>query len=82
MAKLKVCIEDAEIRGCERRANKKGEDYLLVRFEDENGRANELVDKVVDREACYKRGTQGKLVIEVDQGAKYTSIRIVDFLIK
>lgn len=75
---MKATIENAEIRGCERKANKKGEPYLLVHFEDATGQANELVDKDMSREPYYVRGTQGTIHIDIIQ-TKWTTIRIIDF---
>lgn len=75
---MKATIEGAEIRGCERKTNKKGEPYLLVHFEDATGQANELVDKDMSREPYYVRGTQGTIYIDIVQ-TKWTTIRIIDF---
>ena len=75
---MKATIENAEIRGCESKTNKKGEPYLLVRFEDETGQPCELVDKDMERQPYYKRGTQGTIFIDITQ-TKWTTIRIIDF---
>lgn len=77
---MKAKIENINIRGCEPKENKKGEPYLLVRFEDEYGKASELVDKDMSRQPYYKRNTDGTLTIDIELG-RYTSIRIVDFKI-
>lgn len=77
---MKAKIENINIRGCEPKENKKGEPYLLVRFEDEYGKASELVDKDMSRQPYYKRNTDGTLIIDIELG-RYTSIRIVDFKI-
>lgn len=78
---MKAKIENVNIRGCESRENKKGEPYLLVRFEDETGAPVEMVDKDMEREKFYKRNTDGDLTINITTG-KYTNLRIVDFKIK
>lgn len=70
-------IENVNIRGCEAGTNKKGEPYLIVRFEDEAGKAYELIDKDMDRQPYYKRNTDMNLVVDISMG-KYISIRIVD----
>lgn len=75
--RIRAKIENANIRGCEARKNKKDEGYLLVRFEDETGSPMELVDKDMDRQKYYKRNTDMDLFIEIDQG-KFTTIRIID----
>lgn len=77
---MRLAMINAEIRGCEQKTNKKGEDYLVVRVEDETGKAEELCDKDLSRKDFYKRGTQGDLVLDVQVG-KYTTIRIIDFKI-
>lgn len=73
-------IDNANIRGCEVKQNKKGEPYILVRFEDQTGKPCELVDKDMDRQQYYKRDTVGTLTIEITI-TKYTTIRITDFTI-
>ena len=77
---MKATIENINIRGCEPKENKKnGEPYLLVRFEDETGKACELVDKDMERQPFYKRDTDGTLVVDIDIGKQFTTIRITDF---
>lgn len=75
---MKAIIENINIRGCEPKENKNGEPYLLVRFEDETGKAYELVDKDMERQQFYKRNTDGTLTVDISIG-KYTSIRITNF---
>lgn len=76
---LKATIQNVNIRGREERENKKGEPYCLVRFEDETGKANELIDKDMERAKFYNRDTEGDLVISIEKSSKYTNIRIIDF---
>lgn len=75
---MKAIINNINIRGCEPKENKNGEPYLLVRFEDETGKACELVDKDMERQPYYKRNTDGTLTVDISIG-KYTTIRIIDF---
>lgn len=77
---MKATVENVNIRGCEPKENKKGEPYLLVRFEDEYGKPFEIVDKDMDRQSYYKRNTEGDLIIDIDIG-KYTTLRVLDFKI-
>ena len=74
---MKTTIENAEIRGCEQKTNKKGEPYLLVRLEDETGAPCELVDKDMSRQPYYVRGAEGNIYLDITIG-KYTTIRIID----
>lgn len=76
---MKATVTNVNIRGCEPKMNKKDEPYLLVRLEDETGKAYELVDKVMERQSMYKRNAEGTLTIDVDTG-RYTSVRIADFV--
>lgn len=75
---MRAIINNVNIRGCEPKENKNGEPYLLVHFEDETGKACELVDKDMERQPFYKRNTDGTLTIDISIG-KYTTIRIVNF---
>ena len=79
---LKVTVENVNIRGAELRTAKNGNSqYLIVRFEDETGRSQELIDRDLTRQEYYKRDTQGNLIVNVDIG-KYANLAIVDFKIK
>ncbi len=77
---MRVTMINANIRGCERKTNKHGEDYLVVRVEDQTGKPAELIDKGLDREKYYKRDMVGNIELDI-QTTKYTTIRIVDFKI-
>lgn len=76
---MKAVINNAEIRGVERKVNKKGEYYLLVRYEeDETGNSITIVDKELNRQEYYKKGTIMNLYINIDIGKQFTNIRIID----
>lgn len=77
---MKATINNVNIRGCEPKLNKNNQEYLLVRFEDETGKPEELVDKDASRREFYKRDTVGNLTIDIQIG-KWTNIRIIDFKI-
>ena len=74
---MRATIHNANIRGCEAKENAKGEGYLLVRFEDETGAPQSLVDKDMERQRTYRRDQDVDLLIDIDQGRKFTTIRIV-----
>lgn len=76
--KINAVVTNVNIRGCEEKTNKNGEGYLLVRFEDESGRPCELVDKDLSRKRYYKRDENMHLTISIDQGSKFTTIRIIE----
>lgn len=78
---MKAKIENVNIRGHETKTNKNGEPYVIVRFEDETGKAYELVDKDVERADFYKRNTDMDLTVTIDIG-KYTTIRIIDAIVR
>lgn len=75
---MKATIHNACIRGHEVKTNSKGEEYTLVRYEDETGKAETLVDKDMDRAPYYTRDKIMDLFIDIDQGRKFTTIRIID----
>lgn len=75
---MKAMISNALIRGCEIRTNKTGGKYVLVRYEDETGKQETLVDKDLDRAAYYIRDKVMDLYLDIDQGRNYTTIRIID----
>lgn len=66
-----------EIRGVEKRTSKKSDgEYLIVRVEDETGRAYELLDRDVENMSAYKRGVECNLTLDLRLG-KYTNVSIV-----
>lgn len=78
---MRVTMINAEIRGHEIKTNKNNEPYVLVRVEDETGKAEELCDKDTSRAEYYKRGTIGDITLDISIG-KFTTVRIIDFKIK
>lgn len=76
---MKVKIENIEIRGHEVKESKKdGKPYMIVRFEDETGRSHEILDRDMENEAYYKRGTVGNIYAELIMG-KYTNLSVTKF---
>ncbi|OUN59240.1 hypothetical protein [Faecalitalea cylindroides] len=72
-----VETKNLEIRGVEKRTSKKSEEeYLIVRVEDETGRAYELLDRDVENMSIYKRGVECDLTLDLRLG-KYTNVSIV-----
>ena len=75
----RATVLNANIRGVEKRMNKNGGQYLLVRYEEDGtGTPQTLVDKELDREPYYKRDTVMDLTISIDEGRNFTNIRIID----
>ncbi len=76
-------LENINIRGSEIKKNmKNGEPYCIVRFEDEAGRPNDIVDKDEERFEFYKKNLIGDMWISIYQSRDYTTLRVVDFKIK
>ena len=82
---MRLTMINAEIRGCEQKTNKKGEDYLVVRVEDETGKAEELCDKVIiinkgvvvanDNIANLTKESDNVLVVEFDGNVTMEMLR-------
>lgn len=75
---MKAVIHNANIRGHEVKTNKNGGQYVLVRYEDETGKQETLVDKDMSRMDYYVRDKNMDLYIDIDQGRNFTTIRIID----
>jgi hypothetical protein len=75
MINLIAKAENMEIRGCESKTNKKGEPYLIVSVDDERGKRSELVDKDMENEPYYKRGTIADFWLTFSIG-KYASVTV------
>lgn len=76
-----VKIEDVEIRGHEVKESKKdGRPYIIVRFEDNTGKAHEILDRDMDNEPFYKRGTLGVIYADLDIGKKFTRFEVSRFV--
>lgn len=75
-----VKIENIEIRGHEVKQSKKdGSEYMIVRFEDETGKSHEIIDRDMEREQYYKRGTVGDLYADLDIGRSFTRFAVSEF---
>lgn len=80
MVQTNVVAHNIEIRGCEKKTSAKGNEYLIVHCDDEHGKRSDFMDKDLEREQYYKRGTIGDLTLKLDIG-KYSNIEIIDFKI-
>lgn len=75
-----VKIENIEIRGHEVKESKKdGKPYMVVRFEDETGKAYEILDRDMDNQPYYKRGTVGDIYADLDIGKSFTKFQVSRF---
>lgn len=78
-----VIAKDLEIRGKEQKTSAKtGNDYIVVRVEDETGKATELLDRNLENFDKYKRGKIADFTLNLDISSKYTNISVRDFTIK
>ncbi len=78
-----VIAKDLEIRGKEQKTSSKtGIDYIVVRVEDETGKATELLDRNLENFDKYKRGKIADFTLNLDISSKYTNISVRDFTIK
>lgn len=76
---MRAVIHSANIRGVEPKKNKKGEDYLLVRFEEDGtGKPCTVIDKDMGRKASYVRDAVVDIEIDIDEGRNFTTIRVMD----
>lgn len=78
---MRVTTDEIEIRGKEVKTSKSGNDYILVRAEDETGKIYELCDKNTDRLETYTKGKTCQLVLDIQIG-KFTNIEIIKVLDK
>ena len=74
-------FENLEIRGKEKKTSSKGNEYLIVRVEDETGKLNELYDPNLDNFEYYEKGKIADFYIKLELG-RYTNISVADFKIK
>ena len=78
MIDIIVTLKNAEVRGVERKISSKGNEYLVVRVDDERGERSELLDRDLDNEQYYKRGTFGDFLLHVSI-AKYAKCEVKQF---
>lgn len=75
-----VKLENIEVRGCEVKESKKdGSKYMIVRFEDETGKSHEIIDRDMDNQQYYKRGTVGDIYADLDIGRNFTKFQVSRF---
>lgn len=75
---MKATIQNALIRGHEVKTNKAGGKYVLIRYEDETGKPETVVDKDLSRADYYVRDKVMNIFIDIDQGRNFTNIRVID----
>ena len=78
MINIIVTLKNAEVRGVERKMSSKGNEYLIVRVDDERGERSELLDRDLDNEQYYKRGTFGDFLLHVSI-AKFAKCEVKQF---
>ena len=78
MINIIVTLKNAEVRGVERKTSNKGNEYLVVRIDDERGERSELLDRDLDNEKYYKRGTFGDFLLNISI-AKYAKCEVKQF---
>lgn len=76
MIDLKVEF-NAEIRGKEKKVSKTGNEYIIVRTEDERGVCNELCDRNLDNFEFYQKGKQAIFYLHITTG-KFTNVAVDD----
>lgn len=78
MIDINVTLKNAEVRGVERKTSSKGNEYLIVRVDDERGERSELLDRDLDNEQYYKRGTFGDFLLHITM-AKFAKCEVKQF---
>lgn len=74
-------VKNLEIRGKERKiSNKTQKEYLIIRVQDESGKATELLDWNMENFERYTRGLIADFELNLDIG-KYINISVRDFTI-
>lgn len=78
MINIIVTLKNAEVRGVERKTSSKGNEYLIVRVDDERGERSELLDRDLDNEQYYKRGTFGDFLLHITM-AQFAKCEVKQF---
>lgn len=63
---MRALINNLEIRGRERKTSQKGNEYVIVRVEDETGKPYELYDPSIDNFEFYKRGQEANFILDLN----------------
>jgi hypothetical protein len=84
---MKALIQEVEIRGYEVKNSRAGQDYLVVRFEDDQGFCNDLIDRNVTNKKYYDKGNVVDLLIDIREGKNkeggfFTSMEILGCMLK
>ena len=53
---------------------------MVVRFEDETGRSHEILDRDMENQPFYKRGTVGDIYADLDIGKSFTRFTVSRFV--
>ena len=82
---MKIIIPNVEVRGTEvKTSNKDGSQYIVINYDTEAGNRESIVDRCLDRQELYKRGTVGNIIADLKQGrtatGSYASLSVMDFI--
>lgn len=82
---MKIVIPNVEIRGHEIKESKTTDSkYIVVRFDTEEGDREEIIDRNVEHESLYTRGTVGTITAIYKHGitknGTYANLSVVDFV--
>ena len=75
-----MTTNEIEIRGKEMKVSKTGNEYIIVRVEDETGVTQEFCDKNINNFERYKKGKACRLVMDITINKQFTNINIFKIL--
>ena len=64
---MKIKINNLEVRGKEQKQSAKGNDYLIVRCEDDTGKLYEFYDPSVENFDYYTKGQMIEMIADLNQ---------------
>lgn len=73
-----VVYIDGEFRGFAKRKSGKGNEYLLVTGEDQEGTSFQIYSKDLNVSAGFEKGDSCKFLAELDFNAKYPKFELLD----
>lgn len=76
---MRVTIKNLEVRGKEKKESNKGREYLIVRCEDDTGKAYEFYDPNIENFDFYKKGIMIDMIAELSQYRGRWNVRVSSF---
>lgn len=76
---MRALVKNLEIRGKEQKTSQKGNDYLIIRVEDDTGLSYELYEPDIEKLEFYKKGQVADFYLKLSTYRKNWQVKVDSF---